>query len=245
MAGIPGYRNRLIADGKEITGFLSNLVLRQSREQIDDSVLDEDKAFISGQAMRNVIASGRWTGDTDELDDVIASSIGSEDSYVAARFGKLVWKQGTVIAVTHEVDASNSSRVGVAAGWQFDRNDFFSGWELTELSFTAPATKNGSVVDLGAAKASKTRKVLVYFLNASATSPAGSVEISTSATKSGRYTTVGSADTFTSAEVTSAITAGKPLELSITGALSRYVKGKVTTIGANTTAEVLVVADLT
>lgn len=245
MSAIPGYKNRLIVDQKEITQTLSELAFTSAKEQLDDSVLKKDKEFISGQIMRTVTGSGRWTGDVDEAEDVIKEAIGQENSHVALGIGGQAWKMGTVVSTAHDVDGGTGSRVGVAGGWTFSARDFFSGRHLGDLDITGPGVTNGIVVDLGAARPEKARQIRILILDASAVRPSGNVALRTGNTPGNVNTGVGPGhEPFTAQQVADSIANKRPLELSIDGALSRYVRVRVTTAGAATTIRMVVAAAL-
>ncbi|MYB35879.1 MAG: hypothetical protein F4Y26_00485 [Gammaproteobacteria bacterium] len=148
--GIPGYKNRLIVDHNEITKTLTDLEFNTTKDQHDDSVLDFDKQFTSGQVMRALTASGRWTGTRGEAAAVIRAAIGEENNYVVGGIGGLVWEMGTVIISAHDVDGANSSRIGVAGSWVFSEDDYFRGRQMIAAAFSTTNTITGAVVDTGA-----------------------------------------------------------------------------------------------
>ena len=234
---------RVVVELNDLTPVLSNISMASTVDQIDDSVLEDYKEFISGQASHTVTASGRWTGTDGELDDYLADAVGREGDRLSVRIDRRTWKTGTVNVSEHSVETSNSGRVGCAGAWQMNEDGFVLMTELDEYAYTALTQRDGPEVDLGAAVGSKARDVWVYYLASSATKSGGSVQLRSSATAGGTYANEGTAQTFTAAQAATAITAGEPIKLSVTTDLLRYVKVRFTPTGTGTTGTVLILVD--
>ena len=241
MAGIPSFRMRLMVGHNEFSSLLSQMDLSDTVAELDDSVAQtDDMEYIPGQVSRTLTASGRWTGDDDDIDGAIGSTLlGS--SVVASSVDGRNYDVGTFNKTSKAVSASLGSRVNVSIGMRYAEGDRVPAAEVFRVAFPstsgATTTLTGTVVDLGAAVASGAHRIYVYYFPETGAVPQIQFSVQTRAAQTGPWTNA-DMPTLTGAN----LSGDDPAEDQATYALSRYLRIRAVVSGAGRVGELVVLA---
>ncbi|MDE0011584.1 MAG: hypothetical protein OXU36_10570 [Candidatus Poribacteria bacterium] len=236
MAGIRSSDMRLIVGQKEFSNVLSQLSMDTSISELDDSVAQtRDMEYLPEMVSSTLSASGRWTGDPNEINRYIKSTL-HEATLIAGSLDGKNYELGKFIRTAQSNPVSLGSRVNATFGVRLAEGELIDAREVFRHKFSAGGTFTGDVIDLGAAIASKAHKIYVYYFPSGNTTPGSTqIKIQHATARGGAY---GDADSHTF-NVT-ALSKTDPAEDEATYSLQRYMRVQAIVSGASKAGEIVV-----